>query len=176
MVINPLSGSFINQRLTYHRRGDQKSTPHPDKLSHTITPPIYSRANLSFLKVIYSPQRCLHIPLPPSQLRWHLSQSSKPPQRVTHFSLGISHVHMRDTCLINCYSVHVFLLLICVLLQESQVRTLKGELFLFYNSKRLDVAEAKPRIREAECGPVYPARCVEQQLGKILSLWGFCEK
>lgn len=65
--------------------------------------------------------------------------------------------------------------LICVLLQESQVRTLKGELFWFYNSKRLDVAEAKPRIREAECCQVYAARCVEQPLGKILCLWGFCE-
>lgn len=78
---------------------------------------------------------------------------------------------------INCYSVvHVFLWLICLLLQESRVRTLKGELFLFYNSKRMDVAEAKPRIREAGCGQVYPACHMGQQFGKILSLWGFCEK
>ena len=59
-----------------------------------------------------------HTPAP-CRLRWYLILNSKPPCGVPHFSLSISHTYMR------CASV--FLFLICLSLQESQLRIQKDK-------------------------------------------------
>ena len=59
-VIDPLPRSFINQGKLTVITENTRSQYHPQTLSPTILPPIYSSKNLSFLKIIYSPIRGLH--------------------------------------------------------------------------------------------------------------------
>ena len=66
-------------------------------LSQTIIPPIYSSKAPFIIPKNHLPKRCTS-PLTFNLLRWHLSLNSKPPGGVTHFSLGLSHGHIRYTC------------------------------------------------------------------------------
>lgn len=99
IFINPLLTDFVNQgRLTLITE-EIRSQHHTQTNFDTnfMSPICFSRVHSSFLKIIYSPLRGLNSP-PLSIVRWYFSLNSKPPQGVTHFPLGPSHVYMRDTC------------------------------------------------------------------------------
>lgn len=93
IIVSPLLKSFIRQEDTrniYYIQTD---------LSQTIIYLIYSSKGLFiFLKKKITCSLLKLYPLPFSLLRWYLNLNSKPPGWGTHFSLGISHVHMRYIC------------------------------------------------------------------------------
>lgn len=109
VVIRSLPGEFHQPwRIdSCHRKGDETSTPHPDTLcpERSYVPPILLRAQLSFLNVIYSPQRGLP-PTPLSLLRWYWILNSRPPEAYS-VSLSISHIYMR------CLYINKLLILCC---------------------------------------------------------------
>lgn len=69
----------------------ERKSHQPDKLCHRLShlPSFLLKTHSSFLKVINSTIKNVFI------LIWHFLLNSKPPWRVTHFSLKIFHVYMR---------------------------------------------------------------------------------
>lgn len=65
VVTNPPTPA-VSTTSSYHRRRDQKSTPHSYKLCHKLSdlPPILLRVHSSFLKRTYCPVRHLYPPSP----------------------------------------------------------------------------------------------------------------
>lgn len=81
-----------------HQRGEEKSTPHRDKLCHKL---LYLSILLRTLIFPINHLLSYKIPIVPSLLSllgWHLHLSSKPPRGVPPLSLVVSHEHMRSMC------------------------------------------------------------------------------
>lgn len=128
-VINLLPSSFINQ--THLVTGEEtRSLHHSQTNCHKLSylPSIILRAHFSLLKTIHFPQEVYISPSFPYST-WQFTLHSKLPGELLIFPY--LHVCVSFTCEQTWF---VFHLLICLLLQASQLRTQKGKGKIVFSS------------------------------------------